>query len=173
MGGHCIGVDPYYLLHKADELGSPAHILRAAREVNEAIPRLLAQKIIRHIMREMGGLTETRVGILGITFKENVPDLRNSKILDLIDELRNYGIEPTISDPVVDTKDPRLEGYALVDFHEFEKQDVMVLAVAHDDFLGLGSQMISERTNSGGLILDVKSRLDPTNIPCDRKFWSL
>ncbi|HAH86609.1 MAG TPA: nucleotide sugar dehydrogenase, partial [Armatimonadetes bacterium] len=137
VGGHCIGVDPYYLTTKAEELGYNPEVILAGRKINDSMGKFIAQKMVKLLVQLDGGsIKKMKVGILGLTFKENVPDLRNSRVPDIIEELREYGIEPLVHDPQVDPAEAQKEyGITLSSMDEFKGLDGIVLAVPHKEYL--------------------------------------
>ncbi len=173
VGGHCIGIDPYYLVHKAEEKGYSPEIVRASRKVNESISRIIAQKGIRHLAQQGRPIAEARVCILGITFKENVPDLRNSKVFDLISEFNSFGIEPLVHDPVADPNNPNLHNIKLVGFEDLHASDIVIYAVPHDIFDDKGQAKVISLAKKGGLVVDVRSRLDSEKVDDGVSYWSL
>lgn len=173
VGGHCIGVDPYYLAYKAEETGYNPEILRASRRVNESVAPLVAQKGIRHLARRNRPFDEARVGILGITFKEDVSDLRNSKVLDLIAEFESFFIQPIIHDPFADPNHPAMQRINLATFDELRQSDILIYAVPHQVFQERGQEAILSLAKPNGLIVDIKSQLDRKKLSSGMSYWSL
>ncbi len=135
VGGHCIGVDPYYLTYKAESLGYHSQIILAGRRINDDMGRYVAENIVKNLIAADKSVKNAKVAILGVTFKENCPDTRNTKIIDIVDELKEYGIEPVIADPVADAEEARrLYGIEFVSSDSIRDMDVVVLAVAHEAF---------------------------------------
>ena len=135
VGGHCIGVDPYYLTYKAESLGYHSQIILAGRRINDDMGRYVAENIVKSLIAADKAVKNAKVAILGFTFKENCPDTRNTKIIDIVDELKEYGIEPVIADPVADAEEARrLYGIEFVSPDSIRDMDVVVLAVAHEAF---------------------------------------
>lgn len=135
VGGHCIGVDPYYLTYRAEQLGWHSQIIAAGRRINDDMARYVAENIIKSLIKADISVKNARVGIMGITFKENCPDVRNSKIVDIIRELKDYSVVPLVADPEADAADvERLFSLELVPLSELKDLDVLVCAVAHDTF---------------------------------------
>lgn len=171
VGGHCIGVDPYYLTAKAEELGYQPQVILAGRRINDGMGRFIAQKTLRLLAERFNGSGERRVAVLGLTFKENVPDLRNSRVPDIVAELRQFGANVQVCDPMVDPADARHEyGIDLVDLGEIESADAVVLAVPHRELLGVD---LCSLVRPGGLVVDVKSALDPKALCPKLGYWSL
>src|SRR5690349_3001888 len=150
VGGHCIGVDPYYLTTKAQELGYLPEVILAGRRINNNVGPFVAQRCVKMLCEGDLSLRQAKVGILGLTFKENVPDLRNSKIPDIVAELRSYGVEPMVHDPLGDPHEALHEyGIKLASLDRYEQLDAVILAVAHKEYVdNVGS--IFERVRDGG-----------------------
>ncbi len=169
VGGHCIGVDPFYLAYQAQQLGHDPQIILAGRRLNDAMGEFIAGCIDEH----MAG--PGRVLMLGLTFKENVPDLRNTKVVDVIAGLRNRGHTVLVHDPVADGEEAeRLYGFALhpsLDSHG--GFDAVVGAVRHDDYLALNAAELARLVREGGLIADIKGLWRQTDRPKDRHYWQL
>ena len=162
VGGHCIGVDPYYLVHKAKELGIETKVISSGRAVNDSMGFYVAEKAIEK-MEEAGlNLKEAKVSVLGLTFKENCGDLRNSKVYDTIKELRSHNIEPIVVDPYAD-KDIAFDAYkvTLKSIDDAKDSDCIIIAVAHNEFRKMGLDKIKalfrEKEDSKKILLDVKS----------------
>jgi UDP-N-acetyl-D-galactosamine dehydrogenase len=174
VGGHCIGVDPYYLTTKAEELGYHPEVILAGRRINDSMGAYVAQKLVKILIQQQFKVKTARVGILGITFKENVHDIRNSKVPDIIAELEQFGIKPMIHDPMADPGDTKHEyGLSLTPFEEFQDLDVLILAVNHSAFLAAGVEGLLKHMNSPSVFIDVKSCFDPKDFPDQVAYWSL
>ncbi len=175
VGGHCIGVDPYYLTAKAEELGYHSEVILAGRRINDSMGIYLAQRLIKLLaIHGDKPLKESRVGILGITFKENVRDLRNSRVPDMVRELEQFGIYPVVHDPLADAKQAKREyGIELNSWDRFLQLDVIVLAVVHRHYLEILQHQLLKCLRSGGILMDVKSVFDPAKLPSDIIYWSL
>ena len=175
VGGHCIGVDPYYLTTKAEELGYQPQVILAGRRINNDMGPFVAQKTIKMLIHADRQVKGARVGVLGLTFKENVADIRNSKVPDILSELRAFGIEPLLHDPFAEPGETRHEyGLTLSPLQELEGLDALILAVAHKQYLDLGADALARRVNPGGVLIDVKSALDPKGLPPGRVgYWCL
>ncbi|HUJ60945.1 MAG TPA: nucleotide sugar dehydrogenase [Kofleriaceae bacterium] len=172
VGGHCIGVDPYYLTMKAEELGYLPEVILAGRRVNNNVGPFIAQKCVKMLTSLDVPLRKAKVGILGLTFKENVPDLRNSKIPDIVSELAQYGIEAMVHDPLGDPAEAREEyKVELAPLDRFTGLDAVILAVAHREYIS-NPDAVFARVRDGGVVIDVKSVL-PRKAPRGIKFWSL
>jgi UDP-N-acetyl-D-glucosamine/UDP-N-acetyl-D-galactosamine dehydrogenase len=173
VGGHCIGVDPYYLTAKAEQLGYQPEVILSGRRVNDGMGAYLAQRVVKLIAATGRPIPKTRVGILGFTFKENVPDIRNSKVVDTYRELREFGIEAMVHDPLADPSAVRHEyGIELASIGEFAPLDALIYAVAHDDYAP-HIEHVSAMIAHGGVIADVRSRIDPATLRADIVYWSL
>ncbi len=174
VGGHCIGVDPYYLTSKAQELGYLPEVILAGRRINNNVGPFLAQKCVKMLTHADVPLKKAKVGILGLTFKENVPDLRNSKIPDIVAELATFGIEAMVHDPLGDPHEAHEEyQIALTPLDQLMNLDAIILAVAHREYLAnVGA--IFERVRDHGVVIDVKSALPAaTKPPRGIRLWSL
>lgn len=162
VGGHCIGVDPYYLTYKAEMLGYHSQVILAGRRINDDMGKYIAENLVKSLIRAEKNVKYAKVAILGFTFKENCPDTRNSKVFDIVKELREYGIEPLIADPIADAR----EAHALydVDFvavKSLKDMDAVILAVAHDAFAKLQISDLDRFYSPGKkVLLDVKGLMD-------------
>ena len=135
VGGHCIGVDPYYLTYKAEQLGYHSQIILSGRRINDDMGKYVAESLVKNLIKADIAVKGARVAILGFTFKENCPDTRNSKIIDIVRELREYGIEPLITDPVADGAEAEREyGITMTEQSEIREMDAVILAVAHTQY---------------------------------------
>ncbi|WP_126465087.1 nucleotide sugar dehydrogenase [Candidatus Terasakiella magnetica] len=174
VGGHCIGVDPYYLTHKAEQLGHHPQVILAGRRVNDRMGYHVAMQAIKMLMKR-GRKDEPVVTILGLTFKENVPDLRNSKVVDIITELEDMGIKTQISDPWADADEAMHEyGVTLTPQAELKPADVVILAVNHREYINEGWSLIQENLKDAeGSVIDIKAALDRTNVPDQISLWRL
>ncbi len=173
VGGHCIGVDPYYLTTKAQELGYLPEVILAGRRINNNVGPFLAQKCVKLLSEGDLSLRQARVGILGLTFKENVPDLRNSKIPDIVAELAQYGITAMVHDPLGDADEARHEyGIELSPLDRLHDLDAMIFAVSHQHYLADVPGLLA-RVKDGGVVIDVKSALDPRAMTRGLRYWSL
>ena len=173
VGGHCIGVDPFYLTAKAEQLGYQPEVILSGRRINDGMGAYLAQRVVKLIAASGRQISKARVGILGLTFKENVPDIRNSKVVDSYRELREFGIEPIVNDPLADPEAVRRAyGVDLVSIDEFKQLDTLIYAVAHDDFAP-HIEHVSAMIDHGGIVADVRSKIDPAKLRPDIVYWSL
>lgn len=165
VGGHCIGVDPYYLTHKADMLGYHPQVILAGRRINDGMGKFIAEKTIKQMIQAGSHIKGAKVNVLGLTFKEDVPDLRNSRVIDVIQELRSFGVEVHVHDPVPAQQEAKHEyGIDLVSWQELPVADAMVVAVAHKQFLAMSCQELSGKLVKGGCLVDVKSRFDAMGL---------
>ena len=173
VGGHCIGVDPYYLTSKAQELGYQPEMILAGRRINDSMGPYIARRLMRMLGDLPRPLRDARVGILGLTFKENVPDLRNSRVPDIARELNQFGITPMICDPHADAKEALQEyGLALGDGTALRDLDALVLAVPHRKYLADENSLFA-MLKPDGVLLDVRSALVPSRVPAGLRYWSL
>jgi UDP-N-acetyl-D-galactosamine dehydrogenase len=173
VGGHCIGVDPYYLTAKAEQLGYQPEVILAGRRVNDGMGAYLAQRVVNLIAASGRLIGKARVGILGFTFKENVPDIRNSKVIDTWRELREFGIEPLVHDPRADAAAVRRAyGIELCELDEFTDLSAIIYAVGHEEYRPMHERM-SGMVAEGGIVADVRSLLDPATLRPDIRYWSL
>jgi UDP-N-acetyl-D-galactosamine dehydrogenase len=162
VGGHCIGVDPYYLTYKAEMLGYHSQIILSGRRINDDMGKYVAENVVKNLISANKSVKNARVAILGFTFKENCPDTRNSKVIDIVNELREYGIEPVITDPDADAGEAkRLYGIEFEDLCNVKNMDAVVLAVAHTEFKGLSMSDFDGFYGEGKKIfIDVKGLLN-------------
>jgi len=165
VGGHCIGVDPYYLTHRAEIAGFRPEIIKAARYINDGMGRWLAEQTVMEMIRAGLQVKGARVGVLGLTFKENCADLRNTKVMDCIRELELLGVRVLVCDPVADAEQAKCEhGIDLVDMNDLQSMDAVILAVAHDVFRDLDGTAFVSRCKPGAPIMDVKCMLDAEQV---------
>lgn len=161
VGGHCIGVDPYYLTYKAEELGYHSQIILSGRRINDDMGRYIAENVIKSLIKADIPVKNAKVGILGFTFKENCPDTRNTKIIDIVKELREYGIAPVISDPIADAAEARqLYGVEFVKPDAFRGLDALILAVAHEEFQSFSRDVFDRMFRGKKVMVDVKGMLN-------------
>ena len=173
VGGHCIGVDPYYLTAKAEALGYHPEVILAGRRINDDMGRYVAQRTIKLLREQDRAIKGARIGVIGLTFKENVPDLRNSRVPDIINELREYGIDPIVHDPMAAGEEARREyGIELRPFDALKDLDAVILAVPHQDSLDQLDRILSS-VRDGGLFIDVKSSIRADDLRSDLRYWSL
>ncbi len=174
VGGHCIGVDPYYLTMKAQQLGYQPEVILAGRRINNNMGPFVAQRLVKMLINSNIPVKGARVGILGLTFKEDCNDLRNSKVPDILVELRQFGIEAIIHDPLANAPEAVHEyGLTLSALEAFKELDGLVFAVSHKEYLAMGTTKVCDAVKDGGVIADVKGALDPAKITRGIKYWSL
>jgi UDP-N-acetyl-D-galactosamine dehydrogenase len=172
VGGHCIGVDPYYLTTKAEELGYLPEVILAGRRINNNVGPFIAQKCVKMLTSLDVPLRKAKVGILGLTFKENVPDLRNSKIPDIVHELAQFGIDAMVHDPLGDAKEAQEEyKIELTPLEKLTGLDAIILAVSHKEYIS-NVEGIFARVRDGGVVIDVKSCIN-AKPPRGIRLWSL
>jgi UDP-N-acetyl-D-glucosamine/UDP-N-acetyl-D-galactosamine dehydrogenase len=175
VGGHCIGVDPYYLTTLAESVGYHPQVILAGRRINEGMGAFVAQRMVKLLARSDVRIQGARVGILGLTFKQDVPDLRNTKVVDIVRELEQYGIKPIVHDPLV-LDDPHAEsecGLKVQPWSELVGLDALILAVPHRELLELSREKMLSPLKEGGLFIDLKSVIDPKTLRPDVQYWSL
>ncbi len=175
VGGHCIGVDPYYLTARAQTLGYYPQVILAGRRVNDSMGAYVAEKLVKKLISIATPVKGAKVGILGITFKENVPDLRNSRVPDIVDTLRSYGIAPLVSDCHAVPEHVKHEyGIDMADEAELTQVDALVLAVSHEDYIKQGTGLLTKHLKPGGVLVDIKSAFDPREIEkLGYAYWAL
>ncbi len=173
VGGHCIGVDPYYLTAKAEALGYHPEVILAGRRINDDMGRYVAQRTIKLLREQDRAIKGARIGVIGLTFKENVPDLRNSRVPDIINELREYGVEPIVHDPMASREEALREyGIELRPFDALSDLDGVILAVPHRASLDQLDRIVGS-VREGGLFIDVKSLICADDLRSDLRYWSL
>src|SRR5690606_13332071 len=175
VGGHCIGVDPYYLTHKAEMLGYHPQVILAGRRINDGMGAYVAQRTVKEMIAGGFQVKDAPVIVLGLTFKEDVPDLRNSKVIDLVRELESYGARVFIHDPVAEPDDARHEyGVSLTPWDELPRAAAVVAAVPHAYYRDLGLASIAAKAEHGAVFADVKSVFDPAAVAAARlRLWRL
>jgi len=161
VGGHCIGVDPYYLTHKAELLGYHPEVILAGRRINDGMGSHIARKAVQQMIHAGRNIKGARVNVLGLTFKEDCPDIRNSKVVDVIRELREFGVETHVHDPAASAEEA-LAGYGLrlAAWEDLPAADALILAVPHRRFLALSKEDLLRKIVRNGCLIDVKSVLD-------------
>lgn len=163
VGGHCIGVDPYYLTHKAEQLGYHSQVILSGRRINDGMGKYVGESTVKSLIKANKQVKGAKVAILGITFKEDCPDVRNSKVIDIINELKEYGIEVLAADPIADSKEVKEEyGFELVKFEEIKEVDAVIVAVGHKEYASLSLESLKElydikilATNNGHVFNEV------------------
>ena len=175
VGGHCIGVDPYYLTHKADMLGYHPQVILAGRRINDSMGKFIAEQTIKHMIAAGSHIKGAKVNVLGLTFKENCGDLRNSKVIDIINELKTYGVEVCVADPQADADEAMHEyGVRLLPWDELPRADAVVAAVSHQEYAALGLDDIAQKLVPGGAFIDVKAAFNAAALTgAGYKLWRL
>lgn len=176
VGGHCIGVDPYYLTAKAESVGYHPQVILSGRRINNGMGKFVAEQTMKLLSQLPRPVNELKVAVLGLTFKENVPDLRNSKVPDIINELREYGVQVVVHDPIAESEEAVHEyGIKLIDLKQIKDVDGVIVAVAHRSFLEMGlSELLKPlRDQKSGVLIDVKSIFEPSKVPPAIKYWRL
>lgn len=176
VGGHCIGVDPYYLTYKAESLGYHSQVILAGRRINDDMGKYVAENIVKNLIKADKTVKNARVAILGFTFKENCPDTRNTKVFDIVKELREYGIEPVIADPEADAQEARqLYGVEFVAIEEIKNMDAVVIAVAHDSFNKIDEKQIAAFfADENRVLVDIKGVFNREEYEAKGyKYWRL
>jgi len=174
VGGHCIGVDPYYLTSKAEELGYHPQVILAGRRINDGMGAYIGQRCVKMLMQRNVPIAAVRLGILGLTFKENVPDLRNSRVPDIVTELNAYGIQPQVHDPLASPEDAQHEyGLTLAKWEDLQDLDALIIAVPHRFYQQMPPAKLLGRLRKGGVLVDVKSMLPHGTVDPSISYWSL
>ena len=179
VGGHCIGIDPYYLTYRAEQFGYHSQIILSGRRINDDMGKYVAEQTVKQLIAADKSIKNAKVGCLGITFKEDCPDARNSKVDDILRELREYGIKPIVCDPVADAPDAkRFYGVDLVPLSEFKDLDCLIIAVAHKEFKALTNEeiakMFKDEPNEKKVIVDVKGICNKrVLIESGYRYWRL
>lgn len=162
VGGHCIGVDPYYLTHKAEMVGYHPQVILAGRRINDGMAKFVAEKTVKSMISSGFQVKGAKVNVIGLTFKENCPDLRNSKVADIVHELESYGVDVHVYDPLAEADEAEHEyGIKLESWDSLPKADALIAAVPHKEVLALSLTDFQSKLNDGGCFVDVKSQFDP------------
>lgn len=165
VGGHCIGVDPYYLTHKAEMVGYHPQVILAGRRINDGMAKFVAEKTVKSMISSGFHVKGSKVNVIGLTFKENCPDLRNSKVADIVHELASYGCDVHVYDPVAEAEEAQHEyGIKLERWEDLPKADALVVAVPHKEVLARSLLDFQSKLNDNGCFIDVKSQFDPKAI---------
>ena len=179
VGGHCIGVDPYYLTYKAEKLGYHSQIILSGRRINDDMGKYVVENLIKNLIKENVPVEDAKVAILGFTFKENCPDTRNTRVIDIVNELNEYGINPMIADPEADAEEAKHEyGIVFDSVEDIKEMDAVVVAVGHDQFLRFNQEdfnkMFKEGANGRKVLLDIKGILNRKEYEsAGYKYWRL
>jgi len=172
VGGHCIGVDPYYLTHKAEALGYDAKVISASRFINDNMAKNVARKVIMHVFRYAPDTNNVKVLVKGVTFKENVSDIRNSKIIDTVKEIQAFNIKVDVEDPFAEPSDVFEEyGLHLKKNGNIDDYDAIIFAIPHDPYINLTEEYIMSKTKPTALIADLKGIF--RGKISQRHYWSL
>lgn len=172
VGGHCIGVDPYYLTHRAEKAGYHPEIILAGRRMNDGVGARIARECVKHLMaREQSD--RPRVTLLGLTFKEDVPDIRNSRAFDIVSELREFGLPVAVCDPLANPHEAARYGISLASRDEIKPSDAVILAVGHAEWRKHGWSIVAPLIRPGGIVMDIKGLLDRNKTPSDVTLWRL
>jgi UDP-N-acetyl-D-galactosamine dehydrogenase len=165
VGGHCIGVDPYYLTHKAEMLGYHPQVILAGRRINDGMGKFIAEQTVKNMIASGSYIKSARVNVLGLTFKENCADLRNSKAADVINELKSYGIEVFVHDPYADPEEALHEyGVKLLDWDELPRADAIVATVSHKQLMSIPVDDFQRKLIKGGCFIDIKACFDQASL---------
>jgi len=169
VGGHCIGVDPYYLTYRAEQLGYHPDVVLAGREINDGMGKYVAESLVKELIQADVNIKRAKVAVLGFTFKENVPDFRNTRVIDIVDELKDYGIKPLIHDPQADFDEVYDEyGIEMDTYEDIKDMDAIILTVNHDEYKALTKEdfdkLYKDDANSSKVMIDVKGMLDRNEV---------
>ena len=175
VGGHCIGVDPYYLTHKAEMVGYQPQVILAGRRINDGMGKFIAEKTVKLMAQSGSPINGASVNVLGLTFKEDCPDVRNTRVIDIIAELRNYGVKVFVHDPLANPADAKAEyGVTLTPWDELCPAAVIILAVAHSEYIKRPIAQIASKVMPEGIVIDVKSKLDHAGLVASGfRYWAL
>ncbi len=179
VGGHCIGVDPYYLTYKAEQIGYHCQVILSGRRINDGMGKYVAESLVKKLIKTDIPVKSAQVAILGFAFKENCPDTRNTRVIDVVNELKEYGIEPVVTDPVADKNETKKQyGIDLVPLEQIKAVDAVVLAVAHEQYKSLSrvelDWFFKNTANGNKVIIDVKGLLDRQEYEGDGyRYWRL
>jgi UDP-N-acetyl-D-galactosamine dehydrogenase len=165
VGGHCIGVDPYYLTHKAERTGYHPQVILAGRRINDGMGKYVAEQTVKRMIAAGSAVKGAKVNVLGLTFKENCADVRNSKVAGMVAELASYGVEVCVHDPEANAEEAAEQfGIRLQAWAELPRADALIAAVAHRRFLSIGVPAIAEKLAPGGCFIDVKAKFDRAGL---------
>jgi UDP-N-acetyl-D-galactosamine dehydrogenase len=174
VGGHCIGVDPYYLTARAEEAGYHPEVILAGRRINDGMGVYVAGRLVKLMLNSGKQLANGRVGVVGLAFKENIGDLRNTRVIDIVRELQDYGVEVLVTDPLVEPEAAEREfAIKLVEPQALSELDALVLAVPHRLVMERDVDQLIDRIKPGGVVIDVKAALDRASIPKELIYWCL
>ena len=179
VGGHCIGVDPYYLTYKAEQLGYHSQIILSGRRINDDMGKYVVENLIKNLIKADVSVKDAKIAILGFTFKENCPDTRNTKVIDIVNELKEYGLNPMIADPEAAVEEAKKEyGVIFDEIEDIKNVDAIIIAVGHNQFLKLMqkdfNKMFKEGPNQNKVLLDIKGVLDKKEFElANYRYWRL
>ena len=179
VGGHCIGIDPYYLTYKAEQVGYHSQVILAGRRINDDMGKYIGENVVKSLIKAGVPIHDAKVAILGLTFKENCPDTRNTKVVDIIEELKEYDIMPVVCDPVADADEAkRLYGITFESLANIKDMDAVIIAVAHDEFKKLSlcdyDKLFAQKENSKKVLIDVKGVLNRKETEKENyRYWRL
>lgn len=175
VGGHCIGVDPYYLTHKAEMLGYQPQVILAGRRINDSMGKYVAEQTVKRMIAAGQPVRDADIIVLGMTFKEDCPDLRNSKVIDVIRELQSYGVKVHVHDPLADNEECQHEyGIGLTEWDRLPQASAVIAAVAHQPYKQMGVSRLLGKLKPGGVFADVKSVYDPAAVAqAGHELWRL
>jgi UDP-N-acetyl-D-galactosamine dehydrogenase len=165
VGGHCIGVDPYYLTYQAEKFGHHPEVILAGRRINDTMGKYVAEQTVKCLASRGSLKSGAKVNVLGFTFKENCPDARNTKVIDVVNELKEYGLDVAVHDPVADAGDVREHyGIELTAWEDLPQADTLVVAVAHRDYVAMPQARLTQKLAQGGCVVDVKAALNRAEL---------
>jgi UDP-N-acetyl-D-galactosamine dehydrogenase len=176
VGGHCIGVDPYYLTFKAESLGYHPEMILAGRRINDTMAKFIAERTVKLLINSSKQVRDSRVAVMGLTFKENVPDLRNTKVVDIISELNTYGVNVVVHDPIADPDEAMAYyGIELLPLETLGKVDAVIVAVIHEAYLCMGlSRMAGLCHDDCPIVIDIKAGFNPDADRNEKiRYWRL
>ena len=179
VGGHCIGVDPYYLTYKAEQLGYHSQVILSGRRINDDMGRYVAENLIKSRIKADIPVKGARVAVLGFTFKENCPDTRNTRVIDIVNELKEFGIDPIITDPEANKEEAKRQyGIELHSMDDIIEMDAIMIAVAHDRFLNYKQEdfnkMFKKSDDQNRVMIDIKGILDSKEYEsAGYRYWRL
>lgn len=173
VGGHCIGVDPYYLTHKAQELGYHPEVILAGRRINDNMPKFVASSIIKEMLKKGLVVQDATINLFGLTFKENTPDLRNTRVIEIIRELEDFGVKVNVNDVIADKEEAdKLYNVNLVNYENMKKSDILVFAVSHKEYIEKKDEYLS-LLNDNGILFDIKGFFTTIDLSNNQTIWSL
>ena len=179
VGGHCIGVDPYYLTYKAEQMGYHSQIILSGRRINDDMGKYVVENLVKNLIKADVPVKDAKVAILGFTFKENCPDTRNTRVIDIVNELKEYGINPMIADPQADAEEANHEyGITFNSIEEVSQMDAVIVAVGHNQFMNLEqndfNKMFKQAENENKVLLDIKGVLNRKEYEATGyRYWRL